>query len=256
MEAERPPRPAVREWGPRRAGGRAPGSDWRPENQKREWRKCQSNSKSLTKDGRRLTSQLEDIQAERENPLYSNFYPSQTFNGLGESHQYWGRQAVSLGPRTSVFTSSRNPLPDTPRICLSKHLGRLWYNQVDVWNEPSQPEEQWWLKETLNSHSSHCPGKQCPCNQNSLFLSAASHVQTWKRRSELTVESGRRNQVCRTLPCLGLSLECTSMQSEHTPPSARAPWGSSGGISSIQRVPNTLTFAASSGNLEKPTVAI
>lgn len=119
----------------------------------------------LTKDGRRLTTQLEDIQAERENPFYSKFYPSQAFNGLGESHQYWGRWSVSLSPRTSVFTSSRNPLPDTHRICLTKRLGPLWCNQVDVWSEPSQLEQQWWPKETLNSHR---PRKQHPCNQNSV----------------------------------------------------------------------------------------
>lgn len=176
----------------------------------------------LTKDGRRLTTQLEDIQAERENPFYSNFYPSQAFNGLGEFHQYWGRRSVSLSPRTSVFTSSRNPLPDTHRICLTKRLGPPWCNQVDVWSEPSQLEQQWWPKETLNSH---CPRKQHPCNQNSLFLSAASHAHIWSRRIELTIESGRKNQVCRTLPCLGLSLECASMQSEHTPPSACSPVG-------------------------------
>ena len=161
----------------------------------------------LTKDGRRLTSQLEDIQAKRENPLYSDFYPSQAFKGLGESHQHWARQSVSLGPRTPMFTSSRNPLPDTARICLAKCLGPPWCNQVDVWNEPSQLEEQWWLKGTHNSHSSRCPGKQHPCNQNPLFLSAASHAQTC-RRSELTAESGRRNQARRTLLCLGLCPEC------------------------------------------------
>ena len=39
-------------------------------------------------------------------------------------------------------------------------------------------------------------------------------------------------------------------------PQLAAPWGGSGATSSTQRVPNTLTFAASSGNLEKPIVAI
>lgn len=145
----------------------------------------------LTKDGRRLTTQLEDIQAERENPFYSNFYPSQAFNGLGESHQYWGRWSVSTESTDLSVHLIQNSPPRHTQNLFNQTLGPLCGNQVDVWSEPSQLEQQWWPKETLNPIA---PGNNIHATRTP-FLSAASMLIPGAGGSELTIESGRRNQV-------------------------------------------------------------
>ena len=144
---------------------------------------------------------------QRERTLsFSAFYSIQAFKGLAEAHPHCRGPSGLLSPRIQMFISSRNNLTGTPSIMFNQMSGHyVDQSSRRVKLTITTKTAVTMVRRDTTPHSSCFPVKEFPCNQSSLPLSAVSHAHTQrrKRRGMLSVESGRQNQVYRTLRCLG-----------------------------------------------------